>query len=224
MTRSRTSLSQPRQNYVPGVAHSSSGKSAMRKTLAGYKTFFSIVPSHGIKQPKGKGGVNVSLRDDYATPGNFKRRENPPGLSGYICHTTIRSPSQAPTHIIGVYIPHDNEKRAAIYSYLGGITEECKLSNEGLIMTGDWNAVLLQSDRTGDLNANDRAHMDFCTTNNLEPMGGTENRPWHTFRRLHASPVVSSRIDDTLCLRRQGNHQLDSLNRPTVLRHRPTKK
>jgi exonuclease III len=190
----------------PGEAQSSSGRRTMRKILAGYKTFFSVVPSHGIKQPKGKGGVNVSLREDYATPGNFKRRDTPPELNGYICHTTIHTSSQTLTHIIGVYIPHDSEKRSAIYSYLGEVAEECRLSKGGLIMTGDWNAVLLPSDRTGELNANDRAHKDFCTTHNLVPMGGTENRA-HTFRRLYASPVVSSRIDDTLCLRRQEDHQ-----------------
>ena len=109
-------------------------------------------------------------------PGFFKKVETPTHLNGYICHTTVNPLGQSPTHIVGVYMPEEKDKRARSYEHIKQIIEICTAGRMNLLLAGDWNAVLMASDRTGPLDTADRCHMEFCRTNHLVPLGGRANR------------------------------------------------
>jgi exonuclease III len=190
---------------LPGEQHNTSGLKIQTGTLRGYKTFFSITPASGVNDPKGKAGVTISLKETYAVPGFFKKVETPTHLNGNICHTTVNPPGQSPTHIVGVYMPEDKDKRARSYEHIKQIIDTCTAGRMNLVLAGDWNAVLMASDRTGPLDTEDRRHMEFCKVNHLVPLGGRANRK-HTFHKTNSNPICSSRIDDILYLQLPSNH------------------
>ena len=205
--------------------HNSTGKYIRKNILPGYITHFSSLSRDGVARPAGKAGVAVCISSTHASPGSVSRINTKATyrLRGYVCHCTLTRNSpyvQTTANIIGVYFPEDMDTRRDIYQYIESVAETCHKSGQPLLVAGDWNAVLLPTDRTGPLDAADALHAEYCSNIGLTPLGsGPSPNRAHTFNRRQLdtnAPPCTSRIDDILYLKDRNPPYIDAHSETVV--------
>ena len=176
----------------------------IRNTLQRYRMFASSKPYY--KKPShASAGCCILVGEAYARLQHHITPHNPPvHLQGHVCHIRIATPNSTPLDVIGVYAPENTDTRDAIHQYCTGAAAAAKAAGTHLVVAGDFNAVLHDSDRTGTgpeappLDPADKAHAEFCTTAHLAPLPHASPRPWTYEQTRNGMPTHRSRIDDVL--------------------------
>jgi ribonuclease HI len=194
-----------------GMSHNATGQRLRTRLFSGYRIHFSIAPTDPERGSRGKAGLVMGVGSDLAPVGSFSRINNPDTirLSGYLLHCTLTRKCpllRPPLNIIGVYMPEDMNMRREIYSYINKITDHCARSGEDLQVMGDFNAVLLPTDRTGPLDEADELHRSECSRLCLVPAGTADPGRAHTYHKAQhpSAPTCSGRLDDNLGYRHPG--------------------
>ena len=141
----------------------------------------------------GKGGVIILTHKQLGPPVHHEVNAD---LAGCLVHITFGSTTPTPTHIIGVYMPHDQpQQRQAAYTYIGTHT---KKPNHTTLCGGDWNATLFPSDRSTHATSHtDQHHISMCSQLNLHPTNPSTRAPtFHCYQEGNLEH--HSRIDDIL--------------------------
>jgi exonuclease III len=179
-----------------------SRKPALRPELhKRYTTFHSMTA-------KGNAGVTILLNKHFTTIDAVTPHNIPHTCQGYILHCSLQPRFSSAIHIVGVYLPNDDEyrqHRSDIYMHLSSLLNNVH-QDHSVVLTGDWNACLLPSDRTGMLTPTDRRHVAWMQQHpELQSVYSAHGNRCHTFKRHDGA---SSMIDDTLLLPPRGtNHR-----------------
>lgn len=85
-------------------------------------------------RPRGARGVITFIHQKYSQ--NITNIEMPPELYGSLAHTQINQPGSNTIHIIGVYMPGDDqEQRNATYTYISDLIDSNK--SHYFLLSGD---------------------------------------------------------------------------------------
>ena len=146
----------------------------------------------------GSGGVILAVHQRWANGSSIQRHVYEQS-NGHIVGLDLQPPNMTPIRMIGVYMPHDMEKRRCMYQRV----QEQLHDGVFTIIGGDWNAALLPGDR-GTRSAEhhllvDSHHQDFVSASRLCHLPWDHSLPHrrHTFHP-HVVDQSSSRIDDIL--------------------------
>ena len=157
-----------------------------------------------LLRPRGKAGVMVAIKEEWAQDHLISKEKVPSDLFGYLLHLRIQLPASDPLHIVGVYRPNGSGSRPIrdrITSHLKGQMTAAGPSAQWLV-GGDLNATQRAIDRTSLIfHPIDRQFCEDMTHLNLSSAYARPSGPAQmSFKqdRLHCEGV-SSRIDDWLC-------------------------
>jgi hypothetical protein len=148
----------------------------------------------------GNAGVATLVKRQYHTTQALTQHPVPEPCLGYMSHITIAPMHGKRLHVIGVYMPIDDEHvqhRATVYQALAGILEDTD-PLDTIVLTGDWNAALVGTDRLTPLTTIDKAHAQWVQTQQrLESVYSVRHSRAVTYTKdgMGSSP---SMIDDTL--------------------------
>ena len=175
-----------------------------------YKLIYSLLPGGSKLSSKAtqrqKAGVLIAVAKRHAGHNSAQEVPVPPHLNGHLVHVRLAPPHGRPLEVIGVYMPtaaDEQEVRQAANQYIERTALHCAQHGTTLLAAGDWNATLLDCDRsTGTRHSWDLAHRRLAAAAALVPAGGlsTSNRAF-TYRQHAEINAIKSRIDDVLvCL------------------------
>ena len=169
-----------------------------------YVLAYSLLPGRPLplgpspRQHRGKAGIVVAVARHLTAFNTLQPLHSVPrgtiqtGLDGYLCHVRLAPPAGRPLELLGTYMPTDDtEVRAQLALYICNAAARCKHDGTALLLAGDWNGTLLDTDRsTGTVHACDREHRELAATAGLVPVGGLPRkghppRPY-TFRQHSA--------------------------------------
>ena len=158
----------------------------------------------GSRSPsrRGKAGVVLAIRSEWASPHHLRRFETPKPLLGHLVHVCISLPDSKPFHLVAVY--RSNSKtwkvtQQALDGYLATAVTRATERGEEMLLGGDWNAVAHITDRSsGNITTLDTALQATFEKLNLCPtFHNLPTRP-HSYRSAHLhGPSTTSRIDDS---------------------------
>ena len=187
-------------------------KNQLDKHLANYGLYHSCkaslknnkCKSGKEKSRAGSAGVTIAVHTDLLTQNSVSliRIQNPIA-KGHCKAVKIQPPGSDCILVWGVYVPHDTNDRQKVYDMLREevpkATSQIRLTGCKCvsIMAGDWNAALLEGDKTT-MDGADEAHQELMSELHMQP---TEHNI-HQQRQATHHPVAdntpASRIDDIL--------------------------
>jgi exonuclease III len=154
----------------------------------------------------GNAGVTILLNHHFKTIDAVSLPDVPHTCRGYILHCSLQPRFSSAIHIVGVYLPNDDaykQHRSDIYMHLSSLLNNLH-HDHSVVLTGDWNACLLPSDRTGMLTPTDRRHVTWTQQHpDLQSVFSAHGNRCHTFK---GHDGTSSMLDDTLLLPPRGTH------------------
>jgi ribonuclease HI len=162
-----------------------------------------LYTAHSSATEDGHAGVTILVARKYTQANLVQQHDVPQACTGYVVHVTIQLQAHNKLHVLAVYMPVTTQHipdRGAVYEHLSDVIGAIP-SADSLLLTGDWNAVLLPQDRqVGTTYSLDMQHAAWVTAHPLlqSVYNVTQRRaPTYTVAGLGDSP---SMIDDTLLL------------------------
>jgi hypothetical protein len=153
-------------------------------------------------------GVLIALRKDLAACGTAEAVPfGDTRLLGRLAGMHVQLPGSQPLQLLGVYAHASGPEadRAHLFEAVAGMIEETTAAGGVCMAGGDWNAALLDLDRsTGESTATDRAYRDFvlaqglCSLDRPRTPGAPRARSF--FRDPTDPAAPASRIDDVLAV------------------------
>lgn len=145
---------------------------------------------HGTLPPDHPGageGVTIAIHNDIAERADTAAPTVPQELAGQLAHFTVRPTHGNPWHVVGAYPPptHCPAEREPLYKYITEqILNPARFRNETVLLAGDWNATLHDTDRsTHNSYPTDELHRQFVGENKLVGMDTGDANRQHTWTR-----------------------------------------
>jgi endonuclease/exonuclease/phosphatase family metal-dependent hydrolase len=144
-------------------------------------------------------GVAVLIKRQWCAVDAAHHVPAPKHCRGYVVHVRLQPHGGRAVHVLGVYMPggaEHKEPRAAIRAHLDEVLAGAA-PDATVLLTGDWNACLHDTDRQGQPTTCDREHRRWAAQQpRLASVYGPGQRaPTFSMGGMGASP---SMIDDTL--------------------------
>ena len=137
--------------------------------------------ARGSNKKRAKAGVIIALRKDWLMLGTSFAASLPSTLGGYVAQVHIQLPDSAPLTVIGMYCPHNLQKRHNIYSIL---VDMHTTTTDPMVVAGDFNATTFDSDRRSHKRTSaDSAHREFMQQHNLRPIDGPAGAAARTYTK-----------------------------------------